>query len=145
MRKDFGAKAMLYPMPVLMISTYDESGNPDIMNAAWGGIADDTQINICLSPTHKTVKNIQAGSDFTVSMATAAAIVPCDFAGIVSAEIDFFAVRIMPLLLQDALFVTHVLPHALFPVLFPALSVLLCAKTAMVLSRVLFGRIFRLS
>ena len=67
------------------------------------------------------------------------------FAGIVFAEIDFFAVRIMPLLLQDALFVTHVLPHALFPALFPALSVLLCAKTAMVLSRVLFGRIFRLS
>lgn len=88
MRKDFGAKAMLYPMPVLMISTYDESGNPDIMNAAWGGIADDTQINICLSPTHKTVKNIQAGSDFTVSMATAATIIPCDFAGIVSANDD---------------------------------------------------------
>lgn len=88
MRKDFGAKAMLYPMPVLMISTYDESGNPDIMNAAWGGIADDTQINICLSPTHKTVKNIQAGSDFTVSMATAATIIPCDFAGIVSSNDD---------------------------------------------------------
>lgn len=68
MRKDFGAKAMLYPMPVLMVSTYDENGNPDIMNAAWGGIADDTKINICLSPEHKTVKNIQAGSDFTVSM-----------------------------------------------------------------------------
>ena len=50
MRKDFGAKAMLYPMPVLMVSTYDENGNPDIMNAAWGGIADDTKINICLSP-----------------------------------------------------------------------------------------------
>ncbi len=88
MRKDFGAKAMLYPMPVLMISTYDENGNPDIMNAAWGGIADDTQINICLSPEHKTVKNIQAGSDFTVSMATASTMVACDFAGIVSANDD---------------------------------------------------------
>ena len=93
MRKDFGAKAMLYPMPVLMISTYDEKGNPDIMNAAWGGIADDTQINICLSPTHKTVKNIQAGSDFTVSMATAATIVPCDFAGIVSANDDLEKIK----------------------------------------------------
>lgn len=84
MRKDFGAKAMLFPMPVFMISTYDENGNPDIMNAAWGGIADDTQINICLSPEHKTVKNIQAGSDFTVSMATAGTVVPCDYVGIVS-------------------------------------------------------------
>lgn len=84
MRKDFGVKAMLYPMPVLMVSTYDENGNPDIMNAAWGGIADDTKINICLSPEHKTVKNIQAGSDFTVSMATAKTVAACDYVGIVS-------------------------------------------------------------
>lgn len=86
MRKDFGAKAMLYPMPVLMIATYDENGNPDLMNAAWGGIADDTQINICLSPEHKTVKNIQAGSDFTVSMATAKYVAACDYVGVVSAN-----------------------------------------------------------
>lgn len=88
MKKDFGAKAMLYPMPVLMIATYDENGNPDLMNAAWGGIADDTQINICLSPEHKTVKNILAGSDFTVSMATVKTVTACDFVGIVSANTD---------------------------------------------------------
>lgn len=88
MKKDLGAKALLYPMPVLMIATYDENKNPDVMNAAWGGIADDTKINICLSPEHKTVKNIQAGSDFTVSMATAKTVVACDFVGIVSANKD---------------------------------------------------------
>lgn len=86
MRKDFGAKPMLYPMPVFMIATYDENGNPDLMNAAWGGIADDTKINICLSPEHKTVKNIQAGSDFTVSMATAKTVAACDYVGLVSAN-----------------------------------------------------------
>lgn len=30
----------MYPMPVLIIATYDEEGRPDAMNAAWGGIAD---------------------------------------------------------------------------------------------------------
>ena len=40
MRKDFGAKPFLYPQPVLMIATYGEDGTPDVMNAAWGGIAD---------------------------------------------------------------------------------------------------------
>lgn len=54
MRKDFGAKAMLYPMPVLIIGTYDENGVPDAMNAAWGGISDSTQISICVSAGHKT-------------------------------------------------------------------------------------------
>ena len=43
MRKNFGAKAILYPMPVLIIGTYDENGNPNAMNAAWGGISEETQ------------------------------------------------------------------------------------------------------
>ena len=58
MRKNFGAKAMLYPMPVLIIGSYDENGTPDAMNAAWGGIYDTNQIMLCLSHEHKTTKNI---------------------------------------------------------------------------------------
>ena len=38
MRKNFGAKTQLYPMPVLIVGTYDENSNPNAMNAAWGGI-----------------------------------------------------------------------------------------------------------
>ena len=37
MKKDFGVKTWLYPMPVLMIATYSEDGSPNVMNAAWGG------------------------------------------------------------------------------------------------------------
>ena len=29
MRKNFGAKPILYPMPVLILGTYDETGHPD--------------------------------------------------------------------------------------------------------------------
>ena len=38
MRKNFGAKPILYPQPVFIIATYGEDGTPDAMNAAWGGI-----------------------------------------------------------------------------------------------------------
>ena len=38
MRKNFGAKAILYSMPVLIIGTYDETRKPNAMNAAWGGM-----------------------------------------------------------------------------------------------------------
>ena len=38
MRKNFGTKSWFYPLPVLVIGTYDENGNPDAMNAAWGGL-----------------------------------------------------------------------------------------------------------
>ena len=84
MRKNFGAKHYTYPQTVLIIAAYDENGTPDAMNAAWGGISDDTQISMCLSAGHKTVKNIQARKAFTVSMADAAHVVACDYVGIVS-------------------------------------------------------------
>ena len=84
MRKNFGAKPYTYPQPVLIIAAYDENGTPDAMNAAWGGISDDTQISMCLSAGHKTVKNIQTRKAFTVSMADAAHVVACDYVGIVS-------------------------------------------------------------
>ena len=56
------------------------------MNAAWGGISESTEISMCLSAGHKTVKNILARQAFTVSMADAAHVVECDYVGIVSAN-----------------------------------------------------------
>lgn len=86
MRKNFGAKPILYPQPVLIIGTYDENGMPDAMNAAWGGISEVNEISICVSEEHKTIKNILARGAFTVSMATAEQVVACDYVGIVSAN-----------------------------------------------------------
>ena len=84
MRKDFGAKPLLYPQPVLIIATYGEDGTPDAMNAAWGCISESKQVTMCLSAEHKTVKNILARGAFTISMADAAHVVACDYVGIVS-------------------------------------------------------------
>ncbi len=84
MRKNFGPKTWLYPMPVLIIGTYDENGKPDAMNAAWGGIYDTNKVILCLSQNHKTTKNIKIKGAFTVSLADAAHVVPCDYVGIAS-------------------------------------------------------------
>lgn len=84
MRKNFGSKSWLYPMPVLIIAAYDESGTANAMNAAWGGMFTDEHIGICLTKGHKTTKNILATGAFTVSMATAEQVVACDYVGIVS-------------------------------------------------------------
>ena len=86
MRKNFGVKNWLYPMPVFIVGTYDEDGNPNAMNAAWGGIYDTNLVMICLADEHKTTKNIIDNRAFTVSFATAETIVPCDYVGIVSAN-----------------------------------------------------------
>ena len=84
MRKNFGAKAMCYPMPVFIIGTYNADGTPNAMNAAWGGISEETEITICVDNTHKTAENLLARKAFTVSMATARMITACDYVGIVS-------------------------------------------------------------
>ena len=72
MRKNFGAKTYLYPMPVFIVAAYDENGVPNAMNAAWGGICDDNRIALCLSADHKTTENIKARGAFTVNIADAA-------------------------------------------------------------------------
>ena len=84
MRKNFGAKPMCYPMPVYIIGTYGADGTPNAMNAAWGGISEETEISICISADHKTTENILLRKAFTVSMATAKYIAACDYVGIES-------------------------------------------------------------
>lgn len=84
MRKNFGAKPWTYPQPVFILAAYGEDGTPNAMNAAWGGISDDREISLCISAGHKTTADILARKAFTVSMATAAQVVPCDYVGIAS-------------------------------------------------------------
>ena len=84
MRKNFGAKPFLYPMPVLIISSYDENGVPNAMNASWGCIADMNRVAIYVAGNHKTMTNILLRKAFTVSMANAVNVVAADYVGIVS-------------------------------------------------------------
>ena len=84
MRKNFGTKTWLYPMPVFIVGAYDETGKPNAMNAAWGGIYTDDMVGICLADNHKTTQNILSTKAFTVSMATADHVAACDYLGLVS-------------------------------------------------------------
>jgi len=86
MKKNFGKQTFMYPMPVLIIATYDENGTPDAMNAAWGGIHDTNQIGICIAPEHKTAQNLLKRKAFTVSMADEAHVRSCDYVGCNSAN-----------------------------------------------------------
>ncbi len=86
MRKTLQPKAYLYPLPVLIVGTYDENGVPDAMNAAWGTVSDTAQVSLCLSASHKTVKNLLQTGAFTVAIADVKNVVACDFVGIVSAN-----------------------------------------------------------
>lgn len=84
MRKNFGAKALLYPQPVFIIATYNDDGTADAMNAAWGGISESDEISMCISAEHHTTANVLKRKAFTVSMGTADTVAACDYVGLVS-------------------------------------------------------------
>jgi len=84
MKKNIKTTEAIFPMPVLMIATYNEDGTVDVMNAAWGMMLDRDQVALNLTETHKTVKNIKERKAFTVSIADAKHVKEADYLGMVS-------------------------------------------------------------
>ncbi len=84
-RKNFTDKAVITPLPAIMIATWDEKENPDVMMAAWGGQCGPRHITFQLS-AHKTTENIKLKKAFTISFATKDDIEQSDYFGIVSAN-----------------------------------------------------------
>ena len=66
---DLGVKPYLFPMPMHMISTYNEDDTVDVMAMAWGGISDNDKVALNLSENHKTCKNLKERMAFTISVA----------------------------------------------------------------------------
>ncbi len=84
MRKNIKTTEAIFPMPVLMIATYNEDGSVDVMNAAWGMMLDRDKVILNLTETHKTVKNIKERKAFTISIADAKHVIEADYFGVVS-------------------------------------------------------------
>lgn len=69
-------------MPVLMIATYGEGGEVDVMNMAWGGICAENMVSLNIDENHKTSKNIKKRGAFTLSIADIPHMEAADFFGI---------------------------------------------------------------
>lgn len=88
MKKEIKTTAAIFPMPVLMVSTFNEDGTVDVMNAAWGTMLSPDMVALNLSETHKTVENIKARKGFVVHIADAKHMVEADWFGVVSGRKD---------------------------------------------------------
>lgn len=83
--RSFKPKAWMLPQPVMIIGTYNADGEPDAMNAAWGGQWDMNEIMISMG-SHATTANLNRCPEFTVAFATVDTLVASDYVGIVSAK-----------------------------------------------------------
>jgi len=94
MKRSLGAVPAVYPMPVLVIGTYDHAGNPDAMVAAWGGIcsSDPPAVAVSVRPSRATYRNLMEKREFSVSIPPVEYVAETDLLGIVSGdEADKFA------------------------------------------------------
>jgi flavin reductase (DIM6/NTAB) family NADH-FMN oxidoreductase RutF len=82
MLKNLGVKPFVFPMPVLMISTYGENDKVDVMNMAWGGICAENMVALNIDEDHKTSENIKNRKAFTLSIADIPHLKEADFFGI---------------------------------------------------------------
>jgi flavin reductase (DIM6/NTAB) family NADH-FMN oxidoreductase RutF len=88
MKVNLPPQTTLTPCPVLIIGTYGADGRPDIMNAAWGGIAcsEPPCISVSLRKETLTYHNIKAAKAFTVNIPSETYFREADFAGLVSGK-----------------------------------------------------------
>lgn len=93
MKIQIKATEAIFPMPVLLISTFNNDGSVDVMNAAWGTMLERDKVALNLTETHKTVENIKSRKGFVIHIADAKHVAQADYFGVVSGhkEADKFA------------------------------------------------------
>ena len=93
MKKQIKTTEAIFPMPVLLIATFNEDGTVNVMNAAWGTMVSRDIVALNLTETHTTVQNIKARKGFVVHIADAKHVTEADWFGVVhgSNEPDKFA------------------------------------------------------
>lgn len=93
MKKQIKTTETIFPMPVLLIATFNEDGTVNVMNAAWGTMVSRDIVALNLTETHTTVQNIKARKGFVVHIADAKHVTEADWFGVVhgSKEPEKFA------------------------------------------------------
>ena len=99
-KRSIGPRTLLYPHPDLIIGTYDASGRPDAMAAAWGGICSSRPPSVAVSvqKTRQTYANLVEQREFTISIPSTDYVREADYFGIVSGrdEEKFAATGLTP-------------------------------------------------
>src|SRR5664279_4489235 len=100
MIKSLGAKTLIYPVPVLVIGTYDKAGKPNVMTASWGGIccSQPPCVAISLRNVTQSHNNILERHAFTISIPSEKHVKEVDYFGLVSGKTTekFAATKLTP-------------------------------------------------
>lgn len=100
MLHSLGARPFVLPTPVLLVGTYDATGRPNVMAAAWGGIcaSQPPSLAVSIAKARWTHRAVLARKAFTVSIPSCDMAAQADFTGITSGrnEDKFAALGLTP-------------------------------------------------
>ncbi|MDR0882590.1 MAG: flavin reductase family protein [Candidatus Adiutrix sp.] len=94
MKTSLGAITLAFPLPAFLVGSYDQNNRPNIMTAAWGGIAssDPPCLSVSIRPARWSYEAILKNKAFTVSIPDGRLARAVDYAGLVSGrDYDKFA------------------------------------------------------
>jgi len=82
-KRSLGPKNLVFPEPAMVIGSYDKNGKPNIMTAAWFGIANSRpfSVSVSLRPATYSYHCIMESGAFTVNVPDASLISYVKFAG----------------------------------------------------------------
>jgi flavin reductase (DIM6/NTAB) family NADH-FMN oxidoreductase RutF len=85
-KRSLGTRTVLYPLPVLVVGTYDARGVPNMMAAAWGGICCSRPpcVYVSLRPATYTYDAIVSGGCYTISIPSVDYVREADYVGLAS-------------------------------------------------------------
>ncbi len=88
MKTSIGAKTLLYPAPVLVVGSYDDKDQPNVMTAAWGGICCSKPpcVMVALRKATYSYAGIEGNRAFTISIPSTDHAREADFFGIASGK-----------------------------------------------------------
>lgn len=87
-KKDLGAKSLLFPTPVLVVATYGADGRPNAMTAAWGGVCCSAPpcVAISLRKATYTYDILMEKRVFTINIPGKEHVREADYFGIASGK-----------------------------------------------------------
>jgi len=86
MKKSFGPRTLVLPVPVWAVGTYDREGRPNVVTVAWGGLCCSIPpcITVSLRKATLSYANIMERKAFSVNVPSAGYFREVDYFGLVS-------------------------------------------------------------
>lgn len=88
MKKSVGSNTYIFPLPSVVVGTYDNDNKPNMMTAAWTGIVNSfpTMISVSLRKATYSYSNIIDKKAFTIGIPSKKHILEMDYVGTVSGK-----------------------------------------------------------